>query len=139
MKLKKILFAIAFIAFASSCSLVKHPLAPNYNAVADSLAVLMVDEFEADVATFQPGITYTTALPFYNTWEAQAQTLISLDSTRKNNTQIIYVTNEYISQIEQTKTSHQLNGKFNTYQLKINIGLLRQAVNNVAITEKHLK
>jgi len=123
----------------TSCSVLKNPLAAPYNSFTDSIASATNTELVSSMASWQPGISFQDAMPVYNKAEASIINLLAVDTTRKHNTQIVSITNEWLSQLEQTKSAHQAAGMFNSSQLAINFGLLKQAGNIVVTTEKKYK
>lgn len=127
------------VILLSSCSTLRNPLAAPHNAVTEKIAVATDSELVNTMKSWQPGISFQDALPAYNKAEASIMALLAIDTTRKHNTQIVSLTNTWLSQLEQTKAAHQSAGVFNSSQLSINLGLLKQAGHIVVTTEQKYK
>jgi|SRR6185312_15047571 len=129
------------IALPIGCSLFPKLAAPKHNANALSLAQSGYTQDSVLYASFKSGgdLSYDHAADIYDVIENVIQQKISLDSTRKYNTQILSIDHIWLNQLESARADHQRDGNISVNHINVNGALLNQIGNIEVRTETNYK
>jgi len=132
--MKKLIFLLS-IVIVSSCGLFNKLAAPKHNVNALSFAQSAYTQDSTLYASFKVSgtdLSYDHAADIYDVIENLIQQKISLDSTRKYNTQILSIDHTWLNQLESARADHQRDGNISVNHINVNGALLNQ-IGNIAV------